>query len=421
MTREAWQQVHVDELQVGQFVRLGHRWFEHPFLLNRFRIASEREIAIIRDAGLTRIFIDPARCGDESSAAPADATGVADAGVQTVQLQSRKAVLAERVRRQHAALTQVGDDYAAAVVQCRGMFGQIGAGDAAAVATAGALTRSLVDLVTDNGNPLSFAATSKPADAAALRACNALDAAAIAAAVGRRLGLRAHGLETLTTAALVHAIGIEEMPASLQDEAAITGHGEMLDFQQYPLLGAEALRGCGRFSSEVLQIVRQHRERLDGSGFPEGTAGDHIHAYARVIGAIHEFLLLAGRDRSKMPAAALSHLYRRLRSAYGPVAVDNVIAALTIYPPGSFIALSDGSIGRVVQVSDHARLRPTVCLFDDAVVLAEAQIVDLSDTATLSVARVLDPDQLDDEVREFFGGGWSGFAFSRRAAESGAG
>ena len=417
MKQDAWQSVSVDQLQVGQFVRLGHRWFEHPFLLNRFRIASDKEIAIIRNAQLTQIFVDPVRSAAATNVVPVDPAFDTEDGAisgdiaSTVQLQSRKAAFAERVRSQHESLAATRDHYASAVVACRGTFEQLAAGNNGAAAAAGTLVQALVGFATGHGSPLTFASASKPEDAAGLAACRALDAAAIAAAVGRRLGLKPQGLATLTTAALVHAVGIGDLPSTMRDEATIRDPETLLDFRQYPVLGADVLRRCGGFPSEVLQIVRQHRERLDGTGFAEGARGDQIHAYARVIGAIHEFQLFSEREQSTMPATALGHLFRKLRGAYGPVAVDNVIAALTIYPPGTFLTLNDGSIGRVVQVSEQARLRPTVCLFDDTVTPAEAQIIDLADTDALSVARVLDPDQLAGEVREFFGGGWSGITF----------
>jgi hypothetical protein len=426
VTQDAWQSVSVDQLEVGQFIRLGHRWFEHPFLLNRFRIASEKEIAIIRDARLTRIFVDPARslagaAADAPTGAPADASANAapEEAASAVQLQSRKDALAERVRGQHEMLGQTRDQYAQAVVSSRHALDLLAAGNDAAAAAVGELTRTLVALVAPRANPLTCAAATRPGEGATLRACRALDAAAIAAAVGQRLHLQAQGLTALTTAALLHAVGLEELPSVMQDEASIRDPDLLTDFQQYPLLGADLLRRCGGFPDEVLQIVRQHRERLDGSGFPERLKGEKIHPLACVIGAIREFQVLAERGESTMPATALAQLFRRLRGAYGPAAIDNVIAALTIYPPGSFLALTDGSIGRVMQVSERSRLRPTVCLFDDTVAPSEAQIIDLADTDALSVARVLDPEQLEAEVREFFGGGWSGFSFARGATAAG--
>lgn len=423
MSPETWKPIGVEQLRVGHFIRLGYRWFEHPFLLSRFRITSESEIAIIRDSHLTRLFVDPNR----SMPAPVTAALPDTVKVPTVypgasisstteQLQTLKAAHAERVRHQHDQLARTREHYRAAVNDGGDAMSLLSAGSSDAYAAVNTLAKTLVSIAVEHQSPLTFAAIAQPIDAGALRACQSLDAAAIAAAVGRRLALRPHAMSILTMGALLHAVGIEQLPASLQDEGSLTERGALLDFQHYPLLGAEQLRRCGNFPSEVLQVVRQHRERLDGSGFPQGTSGDEIHSFARIIGAIREFQVLSHRDTSSLPAPALAHLYRHLRGAYGPAAIDNVIAALTVYPPGSYLALTDGSIGRVVQVSQQARLRPTVCLFDESVEPGEAQIVDLADTSHVTVARVLDPENLAQEVRDFFGAGWSGVALSRPSA-----
>jgi HD-GYP domain-containing protein (c-di-GMP phosphodiesterase class II) len=423
---ELWKPVSIDQLRVGHFVRLGHRWFEHPFLLNRFRISSDSEIAIMRDARLTKVYIDPAR----SATTPVNGAPLPDlpevptlypqpAGNSIAeQLQTLKAAHAQRVRDQHEQIARTRLQYSAAVDDCSGALSLLARGAGEAYAAAGSVARQLVSIAASHDNPLAFAEIAQPVEPAQLRACQALDAAAIAAAVGRRLALKPHGMTTLTLGAMLHAAGIEQLPSNLQEESALTVRGDLLDFQQYPMLGADQLRRCGQFPIEVLQIVQQHRERLDGTGFPERTAGDAIHPFARIVGAIREFQVLSMRHTSSLPAAALTQLYRRLRGAYGPTAIDNVIAALTVYPPGSFLALSDGSIGRVVQVSDRARLRPTVCLFDESVDPQQAQIVDLADTEGVSVAQVLDPDLLATEVRRFFGAGWSGMAFSHQPAQA---
>lgn len=129
------------------------------------------------------------------------------------------------------------------------------------------------------------------------------------------------------------------------------------------------------------------------------------------MGAVREYQLRAARDRSVMPSAALARLYLELRGAYGARIVDSLIATLTVYPPGNFLALSDGRIGRVVQVNEAARLHPTVCLFDGGVEPGEAPIVDLAATQEVQVLCVLDPEKLATDVVDFFGGAWAGIAF----------
>jgi HD-GYP domain-containing protein (c-di-GMP phosphodiesterase class II) len=44
------------------------------------------------------------------------------------------------------------------------------------------------------------------------------------------------------------------------------------------------LRRLGGYSEQVLALVREHHERLDGSGYPDGVAGDAISLDARILG-----------------------------------------------------------------------------------------------------------------------------------------
>ncbi|MFT3850155.1 MAG: DUF3391 domain-containing protein [Propionivibrio sp.] len=53
--------VTADQLQIGLYVHLDLKWFEHPFAFNNFKIKDQEQIAIIRDLGIKKIRVDPAR------------------------------------------------------------------------------------------------------------------------------------------------------------------------------------------------------------------------------------------------------------------------------------------------------------------------------------------------------------------------
>jgi hypothetical protein len=91
--------------------------------------------------------------------------------------------------------------------------------------------------------------------------------------------------------------------------------------------------------------------------------------------------------------------------------VDHVIAALTVYPPGTFVALADGNLARVVRVSEQARLAPLVCLFDESMPASQSEIVDLAEPGRAAVERVLAPASLPAGVLDYFGGDWAGLTF----------
>jgi hypothetical protein len=53
--------ISVDQLQTGIFVCLEEHWLKHPFLLNNFKIKTEKQLAILKQLGITEFKYDPDR------------------------------------------------------------------------------------------------------------------------------------------------------------------------------------------------------------------------------------------------------------------------------------------------------------------------------------------------------------------------
>jgi hypothetical protein len=408
-----WVPIEAAKLRVGHYVRIGHRWLDHPFIQHSFTITSPNDVAIIRAAGLTKLFIDPARsmAVPDAGSEPADAMSqpAEPLAVDFERLHNEKTAYARTVRRQRDELATAQRRYGESAERAEALLLQIDdGGRLAAVQVAEIIQSLLADLAGADSSPLAFAGVAKPLTMQRRLAFLSLDAATIAGLVGRRLGLEGEAQQVLATAAMLHSVGLSRIPVELRDERHVSPES-LLGLQDYPLLGMQQLRSCGGFEPDVMKIVRQHREHLDGSGFPEGASERDIHPHAPIVGAIREFQLLTV-DAGLTPAAALARLYRERRGHYGEWAVDNLIATLTVYPPGTFLGLSDGSIARVMRVSTEARRRPLVSLFDEQVEPQEAEILDLSAVRGVSVASVLNPASLARPVLDFFGSSLSGFA-----------
>jgi DNA-binding CsgD family transcriptional regulator len=108
--------------------------------------------------------------------------------------------------------------------------------------------------------------------------------AELAAAAGGVLGLGADEQETLRRAGLVHDLGRLGVSNAIWDKAGPLGAGEWERVRFHPYLTERMLR----FSEPLAPlgaIALQHRERLDGSGYPRGLAGAAISRAARILGA----------------------------------------------------------------------------------------------------------------------------------------
>jgi diguanylate cyclase (GGDEF)-like protein len=100
--------------------------------------------------------------------------------------------------------------------------------------------------------------------------------------VGRRLGMTEDDLRDLRYAAAFHDIGKIAVPDSILNKPGPLTDGERRELERHPLVGEQILQPV-EFLDRVRPLVRHCHERWDGSGYPDGLAGERIPLGARVI------------------------------------------------------------------------------------------------------------------------------------------
>ena len=106
--------------------------------------------------------------------------------------------------------------------------------------------------------------------------------ARLARAIAEEMGLPADEVLGTYYAGLVHDVGKISVPAEILSSPAKLDKEEMGILRKHPETGARIL-GSVRFPWPLAEIVRQHHERLDGSGYPHGLSGTAIRIEARII------------------------------------------------------------------------------------------------------------------------------------------
>ena len=146
----------------------------------------------------------------------------------------------------------------------------------------------------------------------------------LACAIATEMGLSQTQIDGIRMAASTHDIGKIYVPAEILSKPGKLAEIESSIIKTHPQVGYNVLKEI-EFPYPVAQIVLQHHERMDGSGYPAGLTGDYILLEARILGVADVVEAMASH-RPYRPAMgidkALEEISRYKGMLYDPEAVD---------------------------------------------------------------------------------------------------
>jgi hypothetical protein len=119
----------------------------------------------------------------------------------------------------------------------------------------------------------------------------------------------------------------------------------------------------------VQLVAYQVHERPDGSGYPRGREKKCIHLFARILHVADAYLAMTAQRPFRlplMPYAAMECLLRQAeKNRVDPDVMRSLLRVLSLFPIGSYVRLSDGSLAEVIRANPHSFSRPLVALVRD--------------------------------------------------------
>ncbi|MDH3393251.1 MAG: HD domain-containing protein, partial [Desulfobulbaceae bacterium] len=150
----------------------------------------------------------------------------------------------------------------------------------------------------------------------------------LAAAIAKNLGLSIDKIEGVYMAGLLHDIGKIRVPSGILSYPGRLSNAEFAIIKPHPEIGYNILKGID-FPWPLADIVLQHHERLDGSGYPQGLKGNEILQKAKILtvadvveamSSHRPYRAALGIDRALEEITANKGIY------YDPDAVDACVA-----------------------------------------------------------------------------------------------
>lgn len=133
--------------------------------------------------------------------------------------------------------------------------------------------------------------------------------------------------ETVSMAGFLHDIGKIKLPKELlAKRPAEMNEQELALYYTHPQRGVEILSGNRLINPFVLQIVEQHHERSDGTGFPKGMKDYKILTLAKILSAVDFFCHLT-KEKNLAPVAAIKMMLsdKIIFPKFNPVVMENFL------------------------------------------------------------------------------------------------
>ncbi len=170
--------------------------------------------------------------------------------------------------------------------------------------------------------------------------------------VATELGLDETRIPALIGAALTANIALMPFLDKLNASPRGLSEEQRSVIRKHPQLSARALQQAGIDDPLLYQIVQQHHERGDGSGYPQGLAGIDILAEAQILAYAEHYVALITRRayRERRSVADAQHTLRlSLSESPQPQVGQALLNALTEFPPGCLVRLANNEVAVVTH------------------------------------------------------------------------
>ena len=378
----------VQELEIGMFVAdLDRPWHETPFPIQGFYIRNQQELdQLIRCC--RHVFVDVAEArekvqGAAAGAGPRPTKGgkSAERVVKLPAVRIRNPYHYETTRSLKRELKDV-EPLLGDVEQALDRVSEsVARGDQRPdVDAVESVARSMVESVARNPDALLWLSRVQSRDNYTYS--HSLNLSIWGLLLGRQLGLDPDVLQKLSMGALLSQVGKAKLQESLRVSESRLSADQWQEYIQYPELGAGIAQASG-LPRVVVNVIRYHRERHNGSGFPREVGGEEIPLLAKIVGLVDYYESMIeprAADDQLTPAQAVSRLYERRNSLFQEDLVDHFIQAVGVYPTGTIVELSTQELGVVISHTPKRRLWPRVMVLTDQghTPLKNGHIVDLA-------------------------------------------
>lgn len=197
----------------------------------------------------------------------------------------------------------------------------------------------------------------------------------------------------LIVAAILHKIGFLRIPSQLYTEDRVLTDKELKTFKAHPVVAYRILKEAG-FPITVCVGVLEHQEREDGSGYPQGLMSEKISIFGKILSVACSFEAAFNKRSNWRGIDSILDVVRNANKQYNDIVLKSLLFSISIFPIGTYVQLSDNSIGQVLDINPENLNYPVILLYGGAK-RGEAQVVNTKPDG-ITIKRLLTKAEIDN-------------------------
>jgi HD-GYP domain-containing protein (c-di-GMP phosphodiesterase class II) len=217
----------------------------------------------------------------------------------------------------------------------------------------------------------------------------------ISIVVGMQLKLPSHRLIELGIAALVHEIGMIKLPPHISESKGDLSAKDKEILNRHPVFGYELLKE-NNFPIGISIVAMEHHERENGIGYPRKLSGEKINLYSKIVSAVCTFEAITANRPYKEARDGFEGIIALLKNqgqGYNDSVIKALVQALSVYPIGTYVLLSNNQRARVVDANPLSPRFPIVQIVEVTGVDGKNPVVETS-PGGLHIVRTLTKEEL---------------------------
>ncbi|MFZ6743060.1 HD-GYP domain-containing protein [Undibacterium sp. JH2W] len=394
----------IDQLRIGMFIKLDLSWFEHSFPMNSFKITSQQQIDDLVALKLKHVrYIpsksDPAAVNPPASkpvvAAPAAPVSTLGSAKVYANIIDAKRARFEKLQKQRDEIARCEEKFVRAASVVKSINKLIFSKPKETIIEAGKLVDSMAEVFL-SGSDTVMHLIQQTAGSEEMY-FHTLNVSVLAMMLAHEMKCSDAQIKEIGIAALFHDLGKVDVPEHIINKTEPLSKPEQHFFEMHPEYGVAVGKKAG-LPPVVLDVIAQHHEYMDGTGYPHKLKGNAISMPTRIVTIANVYDNLCNHNdprQSLTPHEALSTMYAHRRTQFDPAIMATLVKSLGVYPPGTLVRLSNEAIGLVMNVNVGKPLRPRVLVYDAEIPKEDAIILDLAEeNKELSISASIRPGLL---------------------------